>query len=100
MVECVEELCPELEITVFIKTDLLGDREVRISQPRTTHYSNPSVTESLRRRPRYGERIRIKPPLYGPLRPWQFRISDKIRPPDSITAESKNRASAQSCRQR
>src|SRR5213593_2229259 len=63
MIESIEELGSELEVTILIDLDVLRNREVEIRETRTAHDPHASIPKRLRRGTQYSEGIRVEPAL-------------------------------------
>src|SRR6266850_5611839 len=99
-IECIEQLGSELKVTILVEMNILGDRKVEVCKAWSTHNSHASISESLRRRTRHGEGVRVKPTLDSSLRPREFRVSNEVRAAYPIAAQIQNRRPADSRRQR
>src|SRR5439155_24166983 len=59
-IECIEQLGSKLKVTILVEMNILSDRKVEVCQARSAHNSHAGISESLRRRTRHGERVRVE----------------------------------------
>ena len=95
MIESIEKLGSELEVTILIDVDFLRNREVEIREPRAAHDPNSSAPKCLRRGTQCGKRIGVEPTLDGSLRRWQLRIRNEVWPRHAIAAEIQSAAATE-----
>jgi len=95
MIECVEELGSELDEAAFIEVDVLGQREIRVQKPGSTHNPDAGIPKCLRSRTRQCERFGVEPVLDRPLQNRKVGISDEIWTRDAFTTQVKSCASGE-----
>src|SRR5688572_2524613 len=100
MIERIEQLGPELKVSFLVHLDLLRNGEIEPRQACAAYDADTRTAEGLRRWNWIGKRVRIKPPLDGPLRCRQLRICDEIRPSHAIAAKVQHASSTQCRRER
>ena len=99
MVERIEQLRPELEVTILVEMNILRDRKIKVRQAWSAHDSHARTSKCLGSRTGDRECGRIEPALDGSLQSWELRVANEIRPSYSISSEIQNGASTESRRQ-
>src|SRR5205823_2130763 len=100
VIERIEQLGSELEVTILVEMNILGDGKIEVCQAWSAHNSHAGISESLRRRTRHGEGVRVEPTFDSSLRAREFRVSNEVRSAYPIAAQIQNRAATDGCRQR
>ena len=99
MVEGVEHLPAELDPPPVAGREVLRQREVERRHAGPAHDADAGGPERLRRRTEGRERVRVEPSGDRPLRFWQLRVADEVRPGPAFAADAEHRRAAKRRRQ-